>query len=542
MKKVLYYNGSILTMIKSYPRTEAVLTEDSKILAIGKLAELETLIDEQTERVDLCGKTLMPAFVDGHSHVVMHGSMLNKCNLSECRSFDEILSTISDFRIKNNLVHGEKISCYGYDLSIIKEGTHPTAAVLDRLGVDNPIGCTHASFHMGVYNTVAMKAAGIDDSYTFVGSGVVGRDTNGKLNGYFEEGARRVMSDFMSKGCNESFSDNFLRAQECYLKNGITTIQDGGNVKESKLENYRVLAESGKIIADIVLYLEPRLKDPTFWQRALSIIGKETYKNHVKIGGVKMVLDGSPQAKTAWMSEPYVGEQEYRGYPNLKDETVYAVLKKGIAENMQVLAHCNGDAAAEQYLTAWERIVTEEPDAKNLRPVMIHAQTVRYDQLNRIAQNGMVCSFFVGHCYYWGDTHLKNFGRSRGSRISPIRAAMDRKVPLNFHQDSPVTQPNMLHSIWCAVNRITRSGNVIGEENRVEVYDALIAATNGGAYTYFEEASKGILAAGAVADLIILDNDPTAIDPMKIKDIKVLRTIKDGRVVYSVENYFTKII
>ena len=119
---------------------------------------------------------------------------------------------------------------------------------------------------------------------------------------------------------------------------------------------------------------------------------------------------------------------------------------------------------------------------------------------------------------------------------------MDRKVPLNFHQDSPVTQPNMLHSIWCAVNRITRSGKVIGEENRVEVYDALIAATNGGAYNYFEEASKGILAAGAVADLIILDNDPTAIDPMKIKDIKVLRTIKDGRVVYSVENYCAKII
>lgn len=533
MKTVLYYNGSILTMNKSAPRAEALLTGDKKIISVGNLSELERIADKDTVKVDLDGKTLMPAFVDGHSHVVMHGSMLNKCDLSECRSFDEILSTISDFRIKNNLVHGEKISCYGYDLSIIKEGAHPTAAVLDKLEVDNPIGCTHASFHMGVYNTVAMKGAGIDDSYTFIGSGVVGRDSEGHLNGYFEEGARRVMTEFMAKGSTESFEDSFLRAQECYLKNGITTIQDGGNVKEPKLENYKALAARGKIIADVVLYLEPRLKDPTFWQRALSIIGKDSYENHVKIGGVKMVLDGSPQAKTAWMSEPYEGESEYKGYPNLKDETVYAVLKRGAAENMQVLAHCNGDAAAEQYLSAWERVVTEVPAAKNIRPVMIHAQTVRYDQLDRISTSGMICSFFVGHCYYWGDTHLKNFGAERGSKISPVRAAMERGIPLNFHQDSPVTQPNMLHSIWCAVNRITRSGKVVGEDNKIDVYDALIAATNGGAYAYFEEDEKGILSSGAVADLIILDKDPTAIDSMEIKNVKVLKTIKDGKVVYS---------
>ena len=478
----------------------------------------------------------MPAFVDGHSHVVMYGSMLNKCDLSECRSFDEILSAISDFRIENNLVHGEKISCYGYDLSIIKEGTHPTAAVLDKLCVDNPIGCTHASFHMGVYNTVAMKAAGIDDSYTFTGSGVVGRDSEGHLNGYFEEGARRVMSEFMARGSNESFENSFLRAQECYLKNGITTIQDGGNVKEEKLERYKALAEKGKIIADVVLYLEPRLKDSAFWQRALSIIGKGSYQNHVKIGGVKMVLDGSPQAKTAWMSEPYERDGEYRGYPNLKDETVYAVLKKGAEENMQVLAHCNGDAAAEQYVSAWERVVSQNSLASGIRPVMIHAQTVRYDQLDRMANTGMMCSFFVGHCYYWGDTHLKNFGTERGSKISPVKAAIKRGVSFNFHQDSPVTKPNMLHSIWCAVNRVTRSGKVVGTENKIDVYDALIAATNGGAYAYFEEDKKGILSSGAVADLIILDNDPTTVDPMKIKDIRVLETIKDGVVVYRIGN------
>ena len=311
----------------------------------------------------------------------------------------------------------------------------------------------------------------------------------------------------------------------------MTTIQDGGNVKENRLEKYKNLGEAGKITADVVLYLEPRLKDPEFWERALSIIGKN-YENHVKIGGVKMVLDGSPQAKTAWMSEPYENEKDYRGYPNLSDETVYNVLEKASKAGLQVLAHCNGDAAAEQYITAWERVLEINPDARKIRPVMIHAQTVRYDQLERMAKTNMIPSFFIGHTYFWGDTHLENFGEERGSRISPVNKALNLGLHVNFHQDSPVTKPNMLHSIWCAVNRITRSGRVIGEENKIDVYDALIAATVGGAYEYFEENTKGILKAEAVADLIILDSDPTEIDPMKIKDIKVLETIKNGKTVF----------
>ena len=520
-------------MDKTSPRAEALLIENGTVKAVGKLSDIESMADSSAIRIDLDGKTLMPAFVDGHSHVVMFGAMVTRCDISECKSFDEILDTISKYREKNNLTHGEKINCHGYDLALLKEGRHPTAEVLDRLGFDNPIGCTHASLHMGVYNSVAMRGAGVDDSYEFAGSGVVGRDENGHLNGYFEEGARRVMSEYMSKGASDNFEDSYLAAEKYYLENGITTIQDGGNVKEDKLRKFKKLADEGKVTADVVLYLEPRLKDAEFWDRALSIIGRD-YENHVKIGGVKMVLDGSPQAKTAWMSKPYENESEYRGYPNLKDETVYAVLDRASRAGLQVLAHCNGDAAAEQYISAWERVVSENTEAKKIRPVMIHAQTVRYDQLERMAKTNMIPSFFIGHTYFWGDTHLENFGEERGSRISPIKTALDMGLYPNLHQDSPVTKPNMLHSVWCAVNRITRSGEVIGEENRIDVYDALILATNGGAYAYFEENTKGILKPGAVADLIILDKDPTAINPMEIKDIKVLETIKDGKIVFKI--------
>ena len=162
---------------------------------------------------------------------------------------------------------------------------------------------------------------------------------------------------------------------------------------------------------------------------------------------------------------------------------------------------------------------------------MIHAQTVRYDQLDRMAQVGMMASFFVDHCFFWGDTHRKNLG-DRAWRISPTKRALTLGIPFSFHQDCPVTPPDMLRSVWSAVNRVTRSGVILGEENRLDVYEALIAATRGGAYTYFEENMKGILRAGALADFVILDRDPTAVDPMTIRDIGVLYTVKEDKILY----------
>lgn len=168
----------------------------------------------------------------------------------------------------------------------------------------------------------------------------------------------------------------------------------------------------------------------------------------------------------------------------------------------------------------------------DLRPVMIHCQTVRDDQLERMATLSMIASIFVGHVWYWGDVHVKNFGPERGNHISPAKSALDRGVVVNFHQDTPVTKPDMLHSVWCAVNRISRTGNVIGEEQAVDVYDALRAVTVNAAYQYFEEDTKGSIETGKRADLVILDRSPLDVEPMDIRDIKVLETIKDGESIY----------
>lgn len=531
MHQKLYFGGSILTMDRSSPRAEALLVENGHISAVGSLEDLKAQAPD-AELADLQGHTLMPAFVDGHSHMGSAGLFMQQCSLVGCSSFNDIIDRIRMFRQEHQLTHGEIIYCVGYDTSLLKEGQHPTGRLLDTLGLDNPIACLHQSLHMGSFNQAALKLCGIDDRYTGTeGGGFVGRDEEGHLNGYFEENAMNPLTRVLNAFHHEKFKKAILDAQEYYFRYGITTIQDGSCSTSEQLACYEELAAEGKLKADVVVYMDSDPADPCFWENTLARWGNRTYNRHLKLGGIKMFLDGSPQGRTAWMRNPYEGENEYCGYPILTDEKVCDILTRAIETGIQPLAHCNGDAASEQFLSGWECAVQRTGRGTDLRPVMIHAQLVGYDQLARMKAVGMMPSFFVGHCYFWGDTHVQNFG-DRGMHISPVHTAMDCGLPYSFHQDTPVTPPDMLHSVWCAVNRQTKSGAYLDVENRIDVYDALIGVTNGGAYSYFEEDSKGILRPGAVADLIILDADPTAVPAMDIHKIRVLRTLKEGAPVY----------
>lgn len=525
MEQKLYYGGTILTMDPTAPRAEAVLTCNGRICRVGPLSGLR---DAEAEAVDLRGRTLMPGFVDGHSHMITVGENLTRyCSLEGCESFAQLLERIRSFVRRKDLRHGENIVCRGYDLAVLKEGRHPTAALLDSLGLDNPIACIHVSGHVAVYNTPAMKKAGIrEDTYVCPEGGFAGRDEQGRLNGYFEETAKRPFTEiFNSKTTDEQLEEAILAAQEYYIRHGFTTVQEGSANTAQRLRVLQKLAEAGKLKVDVVAYMSAGEDAPALWEEALARSGRG-YRGRLKLGGVKLFLDGSPQVRTAWMRQPYEGETEYRGYPTLTDAQVEQRIENAVRWGLQPIAHCNGDAACEQFIRAWEKL-----GKPGMRPVMIHAQTVGYDQLARMARAGMMASFFVGHCFYWGDTHLKNFGQ-RGMRISPVGQAMRCGVPFSFHQDSPITRPDMLHSVWCAVNRMTRDGVLLGREDCVDCGRALAAATNGGAYTYFEENEKGILKPGAAADFVILDRDPTEVAPMEIKDIRVLATIKADQILF----------
>ena len=538
MMETLYFNGDIITMEGEQDYAEAVLVAGGKIKAVGAYDTVAAQKSADCQLRDLEGKTLMPSFIDGHGHVTMAGPQYNtRAILEDAENFDDIVSILKKFIAEHHIPAGKAVMGCLYDHNYLAEGVHPDKKVLDRASDVHPILISHASGHMGVANSLMLKLANVNEETPEIEGGVIARYPGTKEpTGYLEENALLSLGDRSVLSGEEDGEDLLVKVQDVYAANGITTVQDGGT-SGAGLAMMRRAGKAGKLKLDIVTYPSP-LKTMTpegldgVMAENQDIVG--VYQDHVKIGGYKILLDGSPQGKSAWMSKPYEDSGDYCGYPWLQDEQVHACIKRALADNQQLLTHCNGDAASQQLLDIYEKelAASENPNKNNLRPVMIHCQTVRDDQLDRMAALKMIPSIFVAHTWYWGDVHLKNFGDERGRRVSPVKSALDRGLIYNFHTDTPIVRPKLLHSVWAAVNRITRGGVNIGPEQCVGVYDALKGITINSAYAYFEEDTKGSIKAGKRADLVILDRNPLKVDKMEIRDIQVLETIKDGETIY----------
>lgn len=533
----IYYNGNIITMVEENDYADALLIDEGKILGVGSKEELLDSFQnsDSIEQVDLNGKTLMPSFIDPHSHVSMVAQMAFMADLSGTSSFEEIIETLNQYKEEKQLSDDTPIIGFGYDHNFLAEEAHPTKAELNKVSKTNPIFILHTNAHMGSVNSATLALAGIDEATKDPEGGVLGREPDSQEpNGYLEESALDLVRDSVYENVEMDFNQLIVEAQEEYLKNGITTVQDGASSEEI-IQQLKESAESDLLQLDTIAY-------PVVTADVRKIINDNPeianqYKNRLKIGGYKMFLDGSPQGKSAWLTEPYEGEESYRGYPVFKDAEVKDYATMAIEDNQQLLVHCNGDAASDQLLKAYSEAYKESDNEnkESLRPTKIHCQTVRDDQLDQMVDLKMIPSIFVSHTYYWGDVHLKNLGKKRGSRISPAKSAFDRGLVVNFHQDSPVVKPLMLHTVWAAVNRIARNGQSIGPEERIGVYDALKAVTINAAYAYFEEDIKGTIEEGKLADLVILGKNPLEVELNDIKDIQVMETIKEGITLYKSE-------
>jgi predicted amidohydrolase YtcJ len=242
-------------------------------------------------------------------------------------------------------------------------------------------------------------------------------------------------------------------------------------------------------------------------------------------------------AKTAFLTQPYLKPPhgmaaDYKAYPSVTQEELDRWFDLAWRNNLQLLVHCNGDAAADQMLHAARKAIAQH-GRKDLRPVMIHAQFVRQDQLDAMVALGITPSFFSGHTYYWGDWHInETVGPARAFGMSPMASAKKKGLRFTNHSDAPVVPIDQLMTMWTAVNRVSRSGVVVGPEERISALDALRAVTLDAAWQYFEEQRKGSIEVGKLADLVILDQNPLAVAPMAIRDIRVLETIKEGRTVW----------
>ena len=298
-------------------------------------------------------------------------------------------------------------------------------------------------------------------------------------------------------------------------------------VAKPMLPMYRQILEKGMLKLDVKLYA-----GVDAYEETKALLKEFPDNSHLQLGGMKIFLDGSPQGRTAWMRSPYQGTPDYCGYGTMTDQAVEDAFCAAAENHCQIIAHCNGDGASAQFLRCMEKAEKRCPELKELRPVIIHGQLMGVDQLPKAKQLGVMVSFFVAHTYHWGDTHIRNFGFDRAKQISPAASALRFQVPFTFHQDAPVIEPDMLETVWCAVNRKTREGVTLGEEEKISPLNALQAVTINAAYQYSEETIKGSLAPGKNADLVILSENPLAADPDHIRNIQVLATYKAGACVY----------
>ncbi|MEG0265380.1 MAG: amidohydrolase [Erysipelotrichaceae bacterium] len=520
----LYFNGTIITMEDTNP--EAVLVNDDKIEKVGSFKELcEQAKDALL--IDLKNHTMLPAFIDAHSHFSSYASAQMQVDLDGVISIEEIKNRILSFINNNNVKAGEWVIGCGYDHNLLNEKVHPSNEQLDLIAPHNPLFLQHQSGHCGVVNTQALKNLGIDDTTPSPSGGLVGK-TSGKCNGYLEEAAFISSIKKVPMADLETMLDSYRKAQKKYLSYGITTIQEGMMV-EQMVGLYKCLLNSNLLELDLVAYPDMKSMDVVKKTFPESI---KKYHQHFKIGGYKIILDGSPQVRTAWMKTPYLNSDTC-GYGVMSDEEVYLAIKQANDSQMQILAHCNGDRACLQYIDAIAKVDQEDKGIELLRAVMIHAQLLNLDQLNDVAKYHIIPSFFIAHILHWGDIHIKNFGNVRASCISPAKSALSHHITFTFHQDAPVIEPNMLETIQCAVVRKNKYGEVMGKDECLDVYDALKAITIHAAYQYFEENQKGSIKEGKQADFVILDKNPLIVDPEQIAKIKVLETIKDGITLYS---------
>lgn len=533
----IYSGGKIITVNDSQPAVEAVAVKDGKIFAVGNADDVMKSAGDNTRKINLNGKTMLPGFVDSHGHAYVIGLQASTANLLPApdgvgNSISELQKLLGDWAANNKEIVNKVgwIAGFGYDDSQLAEKRHPTREDLDIVSRDLPVVIIHQSGHLGVANSKALEIAGVTDGTKNPKGGVFRRKANSnEPNGVCEEYAFFYILSKLAARFDNNINDALVIAGTKLLASyGYTTGQDGRSTGPG-IEAMRRVAGSGKLAIDLVSY--PDILEVKDIQPA------RKYTNHFRIGGAKLTIDGSPQGKTAWLTKPYYvpppgKDKDYRGYAAVNQQTVNEATEKAFAQGWQILIHANGDAAIDSMITAVREAEKKYPDVNN-RPVLIHGQTLRHDQVGQLKELGIFPSLFPMHTFYWGDWHRDSvLGPERAENISPTGWVLEQGMIFGTHHDAPVALPDSMRVLSATVTRTSRSGIVYGPKHRVPVMTALKAMTIWPAWQHFEEDKKGSIEVGKLADFVILSEDPLTIAAENLANIKILETIKEDKSIY----------
>ena len=539
--------GRVVTVNPRDEVAEAVAVWGGRIAAVGAARDLAGLIGPRTEVLRLRGETVLPGFIDPHNHFMLYGLWLDgvNCKSPLNRTVDDILGRVGEKAA--SAPAGSWIVGFGVEDSGLEERRFPTRDELDRAAPGHPVYLKHRSGHAAVANSLALDAAGITDQTPQPPGGHMDRDATGRLTGVLrEKSAAAPIEKILPVPTRDRMKEGVITAGRLYASAGITSVHDAG--ADARPDTYRAYHEAvaeGRLHQRVYAMIWGWPGNHLYLEKDLGLrtgFGDE----RLRLGAVKLFVDGSIQVFTCAFYDPYITldtdstRANPRGVLQLTPNELNDLVVEAHAKGFQVALHAQGDYGIDVALDAIQYAMWKAP-RPDPRHRIEHCQCVTPEGLRRMRRLGVIGSFYPHHSWYWADRHISTFiGEERASRMNPMKSAMRAGVVTVAHSDAPIAAigdpvfgAEPLFGIWCAVNRTTRAGKVIGPEERITPMEGIRAFTINAAYASFEERLKGSIEPGKLADLIVLDRDPCAVDPWEIRDVQVLRTIIGGRTVFA---------
>jgi predicted amidohydrolase YtcJ len=516
---------------------EALAALNGRILAVGDDSEVQPYIGRSTRVIDLGGRFAMPGFIDDHVHFVDGSFQLLQVNLKLTPNESEFVRLIAEKA--KTLPHGRWILGGNWDEEAWPDAKLPTHELIDGVTPDNPVYISRYDGHAGLANAAAMKLAGVTRDMPNPQGGVIVRDANGEPTGVFKDEAQMLIERVIPNPSEGDFEEAIKAGLAEARRVGVTTVEDmalGGDTPDgSFVSEVRELRR-----AEIEGWLTCRFYEITpieQWRRLADAgLSHAMGSDWLQLGAVKGFADGSLGSRTAWFFDPYTDDPSNRGVPQplmSPASRMQAAVRGATAAGVQTAVHAIGDRAISEMLDIYAREGGSDPPIYRFR--IEHAQHMRPQDFKRFGELGVIASMQPYHAIDDGRWAEKRIGHDRARYSYAWRSMLDAGAPLAFGTDWPVAPLNPLLGIYAAVTRATLDGKHPEgwfPEQRLTVDEALRAYTQGSAYAAFAEQQKGTLAAGKLADVVVLSDDPFEIAPEKIRDVIVTATIVGGRVVY----------
>lgn len=530
---MIFKNGVVVTVDSANSLCEAVAVKGNRIVYVGDNAGVEMWLGPDTSVIDLAGRALLPGFIDSHMHLGMTGqnaAVIIDCNSNKVTSISQIQQKIREAAAK--VPKGAWIKATGYEQSKLKEGRHPTRDELDEAAPDNPVQLTRCCLHMGVYNTLALRAGGITGPEMFAPGEVV-VDENGRMTGLLKETACTYMWDKVIYTKDE-YLRSFKAANDILLSYGVTSMHDGSFYGEETIGLYQGACRNDiiKVRMYNLLYHAYGKKKTIEWVNDFISTGIHggLGDDHFRLGHVKILIDGSTSGPSCATSQPYSHDPALKGIQLYTQEEADDIIIKAHNAGFNVSAHAVGDVAVDVILTAIERAMAQNP--RPCRHRIEHCGIINENLLSRIKKAGIVPVPNPGFFNENAEIYVKYYG-DRVNWMFPLRSYLDNGITAALGSDSPVIEADPMIGLYGALTRADKcSGIVAGKDQRIGIMDAIRMYTYNGAYASLEEKIKGSIEPGKLADLVILSGNILDTPVEELKSLKADMTVIDGQIVY----------